>query len=123
MKLIFSLIAVLVCFGSVSYAANSLSPSSQVSTVNTQGFSLSDKGIGDIILGMKVSDIPQSVSGLYERVEKVETPDAEEYQFFMGENAIFAAGDYGDGIVSYISLFNESPITIATSSGSDYIEL
>jgi len=90
--------------------------------MDVQQFSLTDSGVGPIVLGMKVADIPASVSGLYDRVQKEETPDAEEYQFFMGEIPVFTAGDYGDGIISIISLFNESPVKVATTSGQDYIE-
>ena len=93
----------------------------QESAAQTEGYALTDKGVGPITLGMKTSDIPAAVAGLYDRVEKVETPDAEEYQFFMGETAVFSAEDYGDGIVSGISLWNESPVKVATSSGENYI--
>ncbi|MCM1319123.1 MAG: hypothetical protein NC217_01930 [Muribaculaceae bacterium] len=121
MKLIFSFIVALMCCVSLAHATQTPSTSDQV--LVREGFVLNDKGVDIIVLGMKVSDIPDHISGLYDHFEKVETPDAEEYQFFMNDSAIFAAGDFGDGIISYISLFNESPIRIATSSGSDYIEL
>lgn len=87
------------------------------------GFALTDTGVGPIVLGMKVSEIPSSVAGLYDRVEKVETPDAEEYHFFKGETAVFSAEDSGDGIVSGISLWNESGLKVATSNGEDYISM
>lgn len=90
---------------------------------NTEEFVLADNGVGPIVLGMNVADIPSSVTGLYDRVEKTETPDAEEYQFFSGENALFSAEDWGDGKVSAISLWNESPVKVATTSGEGYISL
>lgn len=89
----------------------------------TEEFVLADNGVGPIVLGMSVADIPSSVTGLYDRVEKVETPDAEEYQFFSGETALFSAEDWGDGKVSAISLWNESPVKVATTSGEGYISL
>lgn len=90
---------------------------------NTEEFVLADNGVGPIVLGMSVADIPSSVTGLYDRVEKTETPDAEEYQFFSGETALFSAEDWGDGKVSAISLWNESPVKVATTSGEGYISL
>lgn len=90
---------------------------------NTEEFVLADNGVYPIVLGMNVADIPSSVTGLYDRVEKVETPDAEEYQFFSGETASFSAEDWGDGKVSAISLWNESPVKVATTSGEGYISL
>lgn len=89
----------------------------------TEEFVLADNGVGPIVLGMSVADIPSSVTGLYDRVENVETPDAEEYQFFSGETALFSAEDWGDGKVSAISLWNESPVKVATTSGEGYISL
>lgn len=89
----------------------------------TEEFVLADNGVGPIVLGMSVADIPSSVTGLYDRVEKTETPDAEEYQFFSGETALFSAEDWGDGKVSAISLWNESPVKVATTSGEGYISL
>lgn len=89
----------------------------------TGELALVDNGVGPIVLGMSVADIPSSVTGLYDRVEKVETPDAEEYQFFSGETALFSAEDWGDGKVSAISLWNESPVKVATTSGEGYISL
>lgn len=98
--------------------------SSEVAQENAADrFALTDTGVGPIVLGMKVSEIPSSVAGLYDRVEKVETPDAEEYHFFSGETALFSAEDTGDGIVSGISLWNESGLKVATSNGEDYISM
>lgn len=88
---------------------------------NTVVLELTDNGIGPIVLGMNVGDIPVSVAGLYDRVEKETTPDGEEYQFYAGETALFSAGDPDEGIITSISLFNESPIVDKTTKGEAYI--
>lgn len=104
-------------------AASNPAPAPQTAEEIVQmQYELTDQGVGPIRLGMKVAEIPPLVPGLYDRVEKVETPDADEYQFFKGEQAIFAATDEGDGEVGIISLFNESPIPVKTANGENWVQ-
>lgn len=90
-------------------------------TQQEKEYALTDTGVGPITLGMNVADIPASVSGLYERVEQVTTPDGVEYHFYQGETALFSAEDPDEGIVCGIGLFNESPIPVKTSNNEPYI--
>lgn len=88
---------------------------------STTDIALTDNGVGPIVLGMKVSNIPAVVPNLYDRVEKVQAPDVEEYHFYRGDTALFSAEDSGDGIIDGISIFSGSPIPVKTTNGEIYI--
>lgn len=93
----------------------------EVTDTQTEEYALTDNGVGPIVLGMNVADIPSSVPGLYDRVEKVTTPGGEEYHFYEAETALFSAEDPDEGVICGISLFNESPIPCKTADGETYI--
>ena len=85
-------------------------------------YTLSDEGIGGIVLGMRASDIPDSVAGLYSHVEKYEGKSFIGYSFVMDSIETFKAEDTDfDGKVNLISLSGESSLKAASGNGLVYI--
>ena len=89
----------------------------------SEKYTLTEKGVGPIVLGMNVDKIPASVTDLYDRIEKVSTPDAEAILFYNGEDVIFSLEyDETDGTVYMVCISDYSPITNSTKSGDTCVE-
>lgn len=84
----------------------------------TPAYALSDKGVGDIVLGMLASDIPDSIAGLYDRVDRYEGKDFIGYSFVRDSIETIGAEDTDfDGKINLIALRGESPLKADTPSG------
>lgn len=66
---------------------------------------LTPDSLGPVKTGMKVSDLPQGVPGLYDNVSMDNNGDGGHvYTFMMGTEAMFDVYDFGEGTVDVISL-------------------
>ena len=57
---------------------------------------------GAIPIGLDVTDIPESIDGLYDNVERDTQESIGEYHFMHGEEYIFTALDFGDGRIDLL---------------------
>lgn len=79
--------------------------------------SLTPEGLGPVRVGMVLDSVPQGVVGLYDRIERDATPDAEVYNFMMGEETMFSVLDFGSSHVDVICL--SSPRIAARGAGGE----
>ena len=87
-------------------------------------YTLTDNGISDIVLGMLASDIPDSIAGLYDRVDKYEGKDFVGYSFVLDSIETLNAEDSDfDGKINLIVLRGESPLKADTPSGLIFLGL
>lgn len=129
MKKIFSILCVALalsvasCGGAGSKAsADADSATATVADTTTPTYTLSDNGVGDIVLGMQASDIPDSIAGLYDRVEKYEGKSIIGYSFVLDSIETLSAEDTDfDGKINLIALRGESPLKAATGNGFIHI--
>lgn len=85
-------------------------------------FTLSSNGVGDIVLGMPTTDIPESIAGLYDRVEKYEGKSIIGYSFVLDSIETLSAEDTDfDGKINLIALRGDSPLKAATGNGFIHI--
>lgn len=85
-------------------------------------YSLTENGIGDIVLEMQTSDIPEAIAGLYDHVEKYEGKSFVGYSFVQDSIETFNAEDTDfDGKINLIALQDNSPLKAATANGPVYI--
>ena len=85
-------------------------------------WNLTEKGIGDVTLGMDVAEIPDSVAGLCDHVEKYEGKDFVGYSFTLNNVETFQAQDTDfDGKVNLIAVQGESKLKATTGNGPVYI--
>ena len=89
--------------------------------VPASGFVLTDTGVGPIVLGMKGSDIPASVEGLYDRTANEMAGDSDIITCYLNGNSVITAELEEDGNVCGISVSSEAPVEIKTSTGEAYI--
>lgn len=88
---------------------------------STPGFVLTDTGTGPIVLGMKGSDIPASVEGLYDSTANEMAGDTDIITCYLDGNTMLTAELDEDGNVCGISVSSEAPVEIKTSTGEAYI--
>ena len=76
-------------------------------TVAAQGFKVTDTSVGPLKIGMAVGQIPASVDGLYDRVDK------EDYRinFYQGEDLVIQAEEYGSGL-SKITAYEKANVSV-----------
>ena len=76
-------------------------------TVAAQGFKVTDTSVGPLKIGMAVGQIPASVDGLYDRVDK------EDYRinFYQGEDLVIQAEEYGSGL-SKITAYEKANVYV-----------
>lgn len=125
MKKIFSVLCTALALSVISCDGAGSKSSSDADTANemaadtiTLTYILSDKGIGDIVLGMQTSDIPDSIAGLYDHVEKYEGKSFVGYSFVQDSIETFNAEDTDfDGRINLIALRGESPLKAAAGNG------
>ena len=76
-------------------------------TVAAQGFKVTNTSVGPLKIGMAVGQIPASVDGLYDRVDK------EDYRinFYQGEDLVIQAEEYGSGL-SQITAYEKANVSV-----------
>lgn len=85
-------------------------------------YNLADNGIGDIVLGMSALAIPDSIAGLYNRVDVYEGKNFTGYSFILDLIETFHAEDTDfDGKINLIALRGESPLKTDSGNGQVYI--
>lgn len=103
-------------------SADADSATASVADTTTPTYTLSGNGVGDIVLGMQASDIPDSITGLYDRVEKYEGKSIIGYSFVLDSIETLSAEDTDfDGKVNLIALRGDSPLKAATGNGFIHI--
>lgn len=131
MKKIFSILctalalSVVSCNGTRSKSDTSADTTTETS-VDTIAptYTLTDNGISDIVLGMPTSNIPDSIAGLYDRVEKYEGKDFVGYSLLLDSIETLNAEDSDfDGKINLIALRGESPLKADTPSGLIFLGL
>lgn len=129
MKVLFSKLYMVIAVGMVSCVGSGNKPAVDDSTVSNAvaedtvaTYSLSDKGISDIVLGMSVSAIPDSIAGFYNRVDVYDGKSFKGYSFVSDSIEKFHAEDTDfDGKINLIALRGESPLKADTGNGQIYI--
>ena len=129
MKKIFSILwlaltlSVASCGGAGSKSfSDADSATTTVADTITPSYTLSDNGVDDIVLGMQVSDIPESIAGLYNRVEKYEGKDFIGYSFVLDSIETLNAEDTDfDGKINLVALRGESPLKAETANATLYL--
>ena len=76
-------------------------------TVAAQEFKVTNTSVGPLKIGMAVGQIPASVDGLYDRVDK------EDYRinFYQGEDLVIQAEEYGAGL-SQITAYEKANVSV-----------
>lgn len=118
-------LSVVSCGGSGNKPA-SVADTATVTAVDTSApaYTLMGSGIGDIVLGMQASDIPESIAGLYDRVDKYEGKSFTGYSFVLNSIETFNAEDTDfDGKINLIALRGNSPLKATAVNGLIYIGL
>lgn len=88
----------------------------------TSKLSLTENGIGDVTLGMAVADIPESINGLYDRVDRYDGKSFTGFSFVKDSIEVFNAEDTDfDGKLNLIALRGDSPLKAETDRGVLYI--
>lgn len=107
--------------GNKSVSTESIGNEVATDTVVTD-YVLTDSGIGGVNLAMPVAEIPDSVAGLYDRVDKYEGKSFVGYSFVLDSIETFNAEDTDfDGKINLIALRGGSPIKADTGNGPAYI--
>lgn len=131
MRKIFSILcatlalSVASCGGAGSKSASD-ADTATVTAVDTivPTYTLSENGIGAIVPGMQTSDIPESITGLYDRVDKYDGKSFVGYSFVSDSIEIFNAEDTDfDGKVNLIALRGNSPLKATAGNVTIYIGL
>lgn len=116
-------LSVASCSGSGSKSASNADTTIEtaVDTI-APTFTLSGKGISDIVLGMQTSDIPESITGLYDRVDKYDGKSFVGYSFVLDSIETLNAEDTDfDGKINLIALRGKSPLKTSTGNGTIYL--
>ncbi|MCM1107987.1 MAG: hypothetical protein NC388_02895 [Clostridium sp.] len=130
MKKLFSILYTAIAVGMVSCAGSGNKPAVDDSAVSNTTVAeatvathtLSDKGISDIVLGMAVSAIPDSIAGFYNRVDVYDGKSFKGYSFVSDSIEKFHAEDTDfDGKINLIALRGKSPLKADTGNGCIYI--
>ncbi len=111
------------CVGNENKSAIADSSSSDaVAETYAPSYTLTDKGISDIVLGMSATEIPALIPGLYNRVDTYDGKSSEGYSFVSDSIERFYAEDTDfDGKINLIALRGESPLKADTGIGKIYI--
>lgn len=131
MKNILSIFCAALAFGMVSCGGTVNKSTSDADTATVTAvdsiastYTLTENGIGDIVLGMQTSDIPESISGLYDRVDKYEGKSFTGYSFVLDSTETFNAEDTDfDGKINLIALRGNSPLKATAENVTIYIGL
>lgn len=79
-------------------------------------FSFTSAGVGPVKVGMKVSDLPVQVKGLYDKYLVSQTPDAVAYTYLLNDDPQFTIYDFMQGNVDVVIL--EGPaLAFSTPNG------
>lgn len=129
MKKLFSTLYTAIAVGMVSCVGSENKPvvednstANSAAENNVTAYTLSDKGISKIVLGMQSSAIPDSIAGLYNRVDAYDGKSFTGYSFVSDSIETFHAEDTDfDGKINLIALRGQTLLKADTGNGPIYI--